>query len=80
MTRGEIMVCLLERDPRMAYIELKCRFMSDEKFRNEVLDAIPKDKMKEMKETYEATTKFKNLTFEEWFDCVRKTGLIIESF
>lgn len=65
--------------PQNTYIELKCRFFSDPDFRNEVLDSIPEDKIKEMKETYMATSKFKDLTFEEWFDFVRRTGIIIPS-
>ena len=64
---------------REAYTELKCRFVSDPDFRNGVLDSIPEDKMKEMKETYMANSKFKNLTFEEWFGFVRRTGIIIPS-
>lgn len=60
-----------------AYAELKCKFFLDPDFRNEVLDSIPEDKMEEMKETYIATSKFKSLTFEEWFDFVRRTGMII---
>ena len=65
------------RNPQETYTELKCKFISDSDFRNEVLDSIPEDKMKEMKETYIATTQFKTLTFEEWFDFVRRTGMII---
>ena len=42
-----------------------------------MLDSIPEDKMEEMKETYMATSKFKDLAFEEWFDFVRRTGIII---
>ena len=64
-------------NPKNTYTELKCKFISDPDFRNEVLDSIPEDKMKEMKETYLATSKFKDLTFEEWFDFVRRTGMII---
>lgn len=52
-------------NPQKASTELKCKFQSDPDFRNEVLDSIPEDKMKEMKETYQATSKFKDLTFEE---------------
>lgn len=66
-------------NPQKTYTELKCKFFSDPDFRNEVLDSIPEDKMKEMKETYMATSKFKDLTFEEWFDFVRRTGMIIPS-
>lgn len=61
------------------YTELKCKFFSDSDFRNEVLDSISEDKMKEMKETYIATSKFKNLTFEEWFEFVKRTGIILPS-
>lgn len=63
-----------------AYTELKCKFFSDPDFRNEVLDSIPEDKMKELKETYTATSGFKNLTFEEWFESIRRTGMIIHSY
>lgn len=42
-----------------------------------MLDSIPNDRMKEMKDTYMATSKFKSLTFEEWFDFVRRTGMIL---
>jgi hypothetical protein len=64
-------------DPRGTCTEFKCKFFSDTDFRNEVLDSIPEDKMKEIKESYKATTKFKNLTFEEWLDFIRRTGMII---
>ena len=63
-------------NPQNTYAELKCKFFSDLDFRNEVLDSIPEDKMEEMKETYVATSKYKDLTFEEWFDFVRRTGMI----
>ena len=64
-------------NPQGTYTELKCKFFSDQDFRNEVLDSIPEDKMKEMKKKKKKTSKFKNLTFEEWFDFVRRTGMII---
>ena len=66
-------------NPQNTYAELKCKFFLDPDFRNEVLDSIPEDKMEEMKEIYIATSKFKSLTFEEWFDFVRRTGMIIPS-
>lgn len=44
-----------------------------------MLDSIPEDAMKEMKESYMANSKFKDLTFEEWFDFIRHTGMIIPS-
>ena len=66
-------------NPQETYTELKCKFFLDPDFRNKVLDFIPEDKMKEMKETYIATSKFKSLPFEEWFDFVRRTGMIIPS-
>ena len=62
-----------------AYTELKCKFFSDPAFRNEVLDSIPEDKLKEMKETYMQTSKLKDLTFEKWLDFVRRTGIILPS-
>ena len=61
------------------YTELKCKFLSDPDFRDEVLNSIPEDKMKEMKDTYMETSKFKDLTFEKWFDFVRRTGIILSS-
>ena len=61
------------------YTELKCKFFSDPVFRNEVLDSIPEDKLKEMKETYMQTSKLKDLSFEKWLDFVRRTGIILPS-
>lgn len=66
-------------NPQNTYTELKCKFSCDPDFRNEVLDSIPNDKMKEMKDTYIATSTFKSLTFEEWFDFVKRTGIILPS-
>lgn len=68
---------LYARNPQEASAELRARFVADDKFRNEVLDSIPEDKIKELKETYMTMSKFKHLTFEEWFDYVRKTGFVV---
>lgn len=68
-----------DRDPQGTFTELMCKFFLDPAFRNEVLDSIPEDKMEEMKETYLESSKFKNLTFEEWLGFFRLTGIIIPS-
>jgi hypothetical protein len=64
-------------NPQNTSAEFRCKFRYDSDFRNEVLDSIPEDKMEEMKEIYIKNSKYKNLSFEEWFDFVRRTGIII---
>lgn len=64
-------------NPEETYAEFKCKFFSDSDFRSKVLDSIPEDKIKEMKDTYNATSTFKSLTFEQWFDFIRRTGIVL---
>ena len=67
---------LYQRNPQEAHAELHARFVSDSTFRNWVLNSFTKEQVEEMRETYN-TNPVSGLSFDEWYNFIKKEGIIL---